>query len=312
MNAPDLFNSVKLLQEEYIPFPPFDAAIKAINKNINLYRKTGIADHVLITGESGSGKTTLCKWVEKQYPRYREPERDIVPALVISVPPAATIASVAEAMLKKLGDPSYLRGNISSKTIRVITLCKACKVEVLLFDEAQHINDRGKQATHYFVGDWLKSLIEDLAVPSVFLGLPRLALLLQVNEQLRGRVVKRLNLALGQSGTETLEKECFQLFRNLGNALPIPISYSPYNWKKFGLRLAYASDGRVRYIKRLLRVALEYAIEERETVLSPALLERAFTEVVWESGIGALNPFHPAFEFRRLDRGGEPFQKGGL
>ena len=55
MNAPDLFHSVKLLQEEYIPFPPFDAAIKAINQNISRYRKTGIADHILVTGESGSG-----------------------------------------------------------------------------------------------------------------------------------------------------------------------------------------------------------------------------------------------------------------
>jgi hypothetical protein len=119
-------------------------------------------------------------------------------------------------------------------------------------------------------------------------------------------------LALGQSGKETQETQCFQLFQNLGSVLPIPISFSPYDWEELGLRLAFASDGRVRYIKRLLRVALEYAIEEREPELSPALLERAFTEAVWESGIGALNPFHPAFEFRRLDRGGEPFQKGGL
>ena len=38
MNAPDLFHSVMLLDEEYIPFPPFDAAIKAINQNISRYR----------------------------------------------------------------------------------------------------------------------------------------------------------------------------------------------------------------------------------------------------------------------------------
>ena len=47
-----------------------------------------------------------------------------------------------------------------------------------------------------------------------------------------------------------------------------------------------------------------------ESQLIPALLERAFTEVVWMVGIGALNPFHPDFEFRHLDRGGEPFECG--
>ena len=242
------------------------------------------------------------------YPRSREPERDIVPALVVSVPPAATIASVAEAMLKKLGDPSPLTGTISGKTVRVITLCKALQVEVVLFDEGQHIHDRGKHTTHYMVADWLKSLIDQLGVPTVFLGLPRLENLLLVNEQLRRRFSSRFHLALGQSGKDTLETESFQLFRNLGNVLPIPISFSPYNWKEFGKRIAYASDGRVHFVKRLLRAALEDALENGETEIDAALLEKAFTDVIWTAGIGTLNPFNLVFEFRRLDRAGEPFQ----
>jgi energy-coupling factor transporter ATP-binding protein EcfA2 len=221
MNAPDIFHSLKLLDEEYIPFPPFDAAIKSINHNIEQYRKTGMADHVLVMGESGSGKSTLCTCIELQYPRYSQPDRDLVPALVVSVPSAATIASVAEAMLIKLGDPSPLTGNISGKTHRVITLCKACKVEVVLFDEAQHISDRGKYITQYMVGDWLKSLIDQLKVPTVFVGLPKLELLLQVNEQLRRRFSKRMSLALGQGKIETLHMECFQLFQTLSNPIKI-------------------------------------------------------------------------------------------
>jgi hypothetical protein len=92
--------------------------------------------------------------------------------------------------------------------------------------------------------------------------------------------------------------------------LPIPVAFSPYTWKELGERLYYASDGRVYYIKRLMKTALEYALEDGEAQICPALLERAFTEAVWKAGIGALNPFNLAFKFRRLDRGSEPFQLG--
>jgi Cdc6-like AAA superfamily ATPase len=310
MNAPDLFHSLKLLHEEYIPFPPFDSTIKSINRNVELYRKTGIAEHILVMGESGAGKSTLCKFIGRQYPRFSLPDRDVVPALVVSVPSEATIASVAEAMLRKLGDPSPSTGNISGKTHRVITLCKACKVEVVLFDEVNHISDRGQYITHYMVGDWLKSLIDQLEVPTVLVGLPKLERLLQVNEQLRRRFSKRMSLAFGQGEIEKRNVECFQLFQTLSNVLPIPIAFSPYTWQELGERLYYASDGLVCYFKVLLKTALEIALEEGESQLNPELFERAFTEGVWKPGIGALNPFNSVFIFRRLDRAGEPFQKG--
>lgn len=310
MDRNDIYDAIKRLKEEYIPFPPFDVAFKAILEIIELYRNTGIAERIRILGESGTGKSTICIWIKQKYPRQSLVDRDVLPALVVSIPPAATISSLAEAMLSELGDPSPLTGNISNKTMRVVTLCKACKVEVILFDEAQHIYDRGKQVTHYMVGDWLKSLVDNLAVPTVFLGLPRLELLLQSNEQLRRRFSKRFSLALGQSGNASLQDECFQLFYTLSSGLNIPVSFSPYSWRELGKRLAYASDGRVHYIKDLLVCALEIALKNNETQICSALLEEAFTERLWWEGIGALNPFNPAFEFRKLDRGGEPFQQG--
>jgi Bacterial TniB protein len=309
MNAPDLFHSLKLLHEEYIPFPPFDAAIKAINRNVDLYRKTGIAEHILVMGESGAGKSTLCTFIGRQYPRFSLPDRDVVPALVAAIPAEATIAGVAEAMLRKLGDPTPAAGNISGKTHRIVTLCKACKVEVVLLDEANHISDRGQYITHYMVGDWLKSLIDQLEVPMVLIGLPKVEKLLHVNEQLRRRFSKRMNLAFGQGENVQRQVECFQLFQTLSNVLPMPIVFSPYTWQELGERLYYATDGLVSYFKVLLKTALEIGLESGESQISPELLERAFTDG-WKQGIGSLNPFNPAFIFRRLDRAGEPFQKG--
>jgi DNA transposition AAA+ family ATPase len=58
------------------------------------------------------------------------------------------------------------------------------------------------------VGDWIKSLIDQTGVPTVFLGLPRLEQILQVNEQLRRRFSRRIRLALGQSDKSSIHAEC--------------------------------------------------------------------------------------------------------
>lgn len=310
MNLDKIYEQLRRFDEEYIPFPPFVVAVNAIKANLELFRKTGIAQHLLVLGEAGTGKTSLCLWLEQQYPKYVLPDRDVTPVLIVSVPPAATLPSMASAILEKLGDPASSTGTISMKTSRVIMLCRACRVEMILFDEAQHTYDRGQATTQYMVGDWLKSLIDQTGVPTVFLGLPRLEQLLQVNEQLRRRFSRRLRLALGQSDKVSIHSECLQLFRSLGSCLSIPLTCGAYGWDELGMRLYYASDGRVAYIKKLLAGALRLALETVIEEIDPPLLERVFTHEIWWEGIGKLNPFNPAFEFRRLDRNNEPFERG--
>jgi hypothetical protein len=253
MDNIEIYAALQRFDEDYIPFPPFVTASDAIIATLKLHRETGLAEHLLILGESGTGKSSLCRWISHQYPRFETPDRDVIPSLVVAIPPAATIASVAEAMLAKLGDPSPAMGSVSAKSARVVILCRACRVELVLFDEAQHIHDRGQVATHYMVGDWLKSLIDEMGVPTAFLGLPRLEQLLQVNEQLRRRFSRRLRLELGQSD-QSVHSECLQLFNSLGSCIPIPLSSGSFGWEEMGMRLYYASDGRVAYIKKFLLV----------------------------------------------------------
>lgn len=312
MNFKEIFDELQRFDEEYIPFPPFVVAVDAVKTNLALFRETGIAQHLLVLGESGAGKSSLCRWIELQYPKFALPDRDVTPVLIVSVPSAATIASVATALLEKLGDPAATTGTVSAKTSRVIRLCRACRVEMILFDEAQHIHDRGRATTHYMVGDWIKSLIDQTGVPTVFLGLPRLEQILQINEQLRRRFSRRIRLALGQSDKNSIHAECLQLFRSLGSCLPLPLMCGQFGWDELGMRLYYASDGRVAYIKKVLASALRLALESGMAEIGPTLLEQAFTEEIWWEGVGKLNPFNPTFEFRRLDRGNEPFESGNF
>lgn len=309
MSAKDLYEAMRRFDEEYIPFPPFVAAATAIESNLGLFREVGLAQHLLVLGESGTGKSSLCAWVAHQHPRQRLPDRDVVPVLVVAVPPTATVGSLAEAALEALGDPAPTTGTLSAKTRRLVKLVQACGVEMLLFDEAQHLHDRGQTATHYMAADWLKSVIDAMGVPTVFLGLPRLETLLQVNEQLRRRFSKRVRLALGQSESDTVHGECLQLLISLGACLPIPLSAGVLSWEELGMRMYYASDGRVSYIKKLLAGGMRLAMECGVDRIGPHELEKVFTQEIWWEGIGSLNPFNEQFRFRKLDRGHEPFER---
>lgn len=206
------FEALQRFDSEYIPFPPFVTAKDAVEANLRLFRETGLPSHLLVLGESGVGKSSLCRWIAENHPRRTLPERDIIPALVVAVPPTGTIGGIAGTMLAALGDPTPNVGTTGHRTARIITLCRQCRVELILFDEAQHVHDRGQSKAHYMVADWFKHIIDEINVPTVLLGLPRLEMLLQVNEQLRRRFPRRVRLALGQSETESVESECLQLF----------------------------------------------------------------------------------------------------
>ena len=274
-----------------------------------MYRGSGLAQHLLVLGETGTGKTTLCRDFVTRYPRMVLRDRDVVPVLHVSIPSAATIASVTEAMLAKLGDPAPTAGTVSAKTARAVKLARALSVELLLIDEAQHIQDRGRLPTQYLVGDWLKTVMDELNVPTVLLGLPRVGQLLQVNEQVRRRFSRRRYLQMGQCGETSIEAECLQLFLSLGDSFPIPIRASNFSWDEMAQRVHYASDGRVAYIKKLLAGAIRLALERELDCIDASVLQEAFNAEVWWEGVEQLNPFSEKFQFRRLNRAGEPFEQ---
>lgn len=307
MNA--IYAILERFNEDLLQFPSYVAAFNDIEALLKLYRGSGLAQHLLVLGETGTGKTTLCRDFMTRYPRMVLRDRDVVPVLHVSIPSAATIASVTEAMLAKLGDPAPTAGTVSAKTARAVKLARALSVELLLIDEAQHIQDRGRLPTQYLVGDWLKTVMDELNVPTVLLGLPRVGQLLQVNEQVRRRFSRRRYLQMGQCGETSIEAECLQLFLSLGDSFPIPIRAGNFSWDEMAQRVHYASDGRVAYIKKLLAGAIRLALERELDCIDASVLQEAFNAEVWWEGVEQLNPFSEKFQFRRLNRAGEPFEQ---
>ena len=288
-------------------FPAFKIAHDRINAVLEVYRKTGVIQNLVIVGDSGNGKSTLAQTILRRYPKQSLPERDIQPAIYARVPPAATISGAAEAILTGLNDPSPTAGSPTAKTDRICILAKGCGVELLLIDEAQHLYDRGQAKTHYHVGDWIKSLTDRLEIPIVLIGLSRTEHLLQANEQIRRRFTEQLLIGLPTGNDEECWEASLRMFVGLCDSVGATLDYSLAGWTEWGERLWYASGGRVGYLSKLLLGVLIANAGPGTLQLRFADLEASFSQHVWRTAPSVLNPFSSAFQFRALTQAGEPF-----
>jgi len=308
MNAPIRAGVVPITP---IFHPVFSVAYRRLLDILTSYRERGACRNLLITGESGQGKTTLCEAFAAAHPPRSELERDVVPVLHISVSAGASVRDLLYALLLAVGDPFPEKGSVVARTERLIQYARACGLELLIIDEAQHLYDRGRTYTHYLVGDWLKGLIDAICVPVVLVGLPRTVSLLQVNEQLRRRFTEHLTLDIGNDPTDTPAVCCYRMFQSLCEIAKISIDPRPLVWSDLGERLLYASDGRIGYMQLLAGGAVDWARREGARIITLRTLSAAFSERVWPGAAGNTNPFDEGFAMRRLDRVGEPFMPDG-
>lgn len=302
----DYYSKLKLVEDILIPHKHFSQAVSRLRHVIELSRQGAEARHTLLVGESGTGKTWLAKYVQSLYPGKREGGETVIPVLLVETPARPSLKGLAEAILTSLGDPLADRGTITTKRKRALGLMMQCKVELIVLDEFQHFLDHGIFDSMNAVADWLKLFIEDVKVPFMLMGLPRCAAILQMNEQLRRRFSARLELPTLSIDTEAGEIEFRTILHQIDKALPTD-RLAGLAEVELARRLHFASNGHLGYLRTLITKAFELMASENRAQLDTTLLEQAFVEVIWHEGTKALNPFNAAFQFRRLDRIGEPF-----
>lgn len=307
MNRSQLHQAIYDLETQYVNYDGFRMVNEKMNDILSLYRANGYIKNLCIVGESGTGKTSLAELLKQSNPDAELPELSIRTIVNVEVPSVGTVSALAYQILAALGDPYPSKGSIPERTHRIIILLKACKTEALLLDEAQHIYDRGQRRSHYATSDWLKGLLDAIRIPVILLGISRLEMLLNVNEQLRRRFESPINLT-GHQFSDS-ESETYEIVKLLAPSMAIPLSANELSSNDIASRFYFATDGRVAYIKKLLIAGMETAFDLGESVIYLSTLEQAFSEKIWSEGVGKLNPFSADFYFRRLDKVGEPFCK---
>jgi type II secretory pathway predicted ATPase ExeA len=302
----NFYEQLRLVESILIPHTHFAIAVSRLEQIIEFARHGVEPRHTLLIGESGTGKTWLAEHVESLFPSYSSPDGLVIPILLVPTPSIPTLKGLAEAILIALGDPLAHRGTAADKRKRALGLMKRCEVILIVLDEFQHFLDHGKFDSLISVSDWLKRFIDDAKVPCLLMGLPRCEAILHVNEQLRRRFSSRLELPPFSIETRQGELEFRSVLKEIDRSLPTE-RLSGLAEVDLAKRIHFASNGLIGYLRKLITKAFELSASVNRSALDMQLLEEAFLESIWSEGIGKLNPFSSNFEFRRLDRIGEPF-----
>lgn len=287
--------------------PQFNEVLTRLQRAHQLWLQGASARNLLLIGESGAGKTSALLTFAKQHPSRLTEEGHHRPVVYVRVPAGPTIRAFAEAILIALGAGSQMRGSAAEKTNQIVRLLCNCRTQFLLIDEFHHFCDSGRR-TFEEVTEWLKILIDTIAIPTALAGLPECDAILRSNEQLRRRFAARIPLSpIGWQASVDQN-----LFRDVLHSLDTQINterplWGLADWDRVR-RMHYATNGLLGYVSTIVLGVLEHLIEAQTTEADDELLQTIFTHYVWREGIKELNPFHPNFEFRRLTRPGEPFE----
>ncbi|MCH7377095.1 TniB family NTP-binding protein [Aeromonas sp. MR19] len=301
----NIHQKIAELRKVVIFHPQCQTAFDAIRDAYLMSAQVGFPQHLLCVGQSGTGKSTLKSLIFDEYPPELLPDRELLPVLCVDTPSQPTIRNMAEAMLVQLGEPCFMRGSAIDKTNRILNLIKEKQVRLIIVDELQHFIDRGRRRAPLEVSDWLKTLIDQSQVSTVLMGLPRCEQILQVNEQLRRRYGRRLELnpfSIESPHEQSIFAGVITHFdQKLGLKRPLQLDGDLLR------RFHFATNGIIDYVVRLMTGSYAWATQHSVPAIDRSVLGRAFVDWVWHEGKGVLNPFNDGFCWKRLDSPGMPF-----
>ncbi|MCM3565505.1 TniB family NTP-binding protein [Hydrogenophaga intermedia] len=258
-----------------------------------------------IIGETGTGKSTVLAKFASRYPRIEHQEFTEIPVLLVPVPAKCTIKLLCSRILRIMGSPFAGRGNEEDLTYQLLTLLKKCKTRLIIFDEVNHLADRGGQKSHYMVGDWIKSLSSESRVPIALAGTHAAKVLWMTNEQLGDRFHEAIQLRPLSHSEEDLKelKTVLKAFSNLIKCIEIP----DFKDDAHAAAMAMASGGRLRNIRALFVRAVEIGSREGDSHKPGEVFAQAFRECVFAESPDERNPFTRKFNGKALTGTGEPY-----
>jgi Cdc6-like AAA superfamily ATPase len=302
----DVREVTQAVRSVFIKLPHVDLALKRMGELASHRCDSEEPEHLLITGHAGVGKSLVLKKFRDACRPIDRPIFKEIPVVYTEVPAACTIKKLAGEMLKSMGSPFWNRGTEADRTHQLLTLLKECKVRLVMLDEVNHLVDRGKAATHYAVGDWIKQLTDKAGISFVLAGTPMARVLLLTNGQIRSRFGEEIAiepLSLASSQEALIFRKTLKAFQSLlGNLDCVDLA-----GQEMLRRIACACGGRLRALVDLLVRAVELAAVSKPQALTMSVLEGAFSQVIYSRSPKERNPFSEAFSGQPLTAPGEPF-----
>ncbi|MBM5575316.1 TniB family NTP-binding protein [Deefgea sp. CFH1-16] len=281
-------DSLLALKNIYIQYPRFTALLSEVER---VHQESDISSEplcMILTGETGTGKSTLIAQYLKRWPREVTDEGLRIPVLKAEVPLPATISAMVSSMLGALGAVNPTRGKVEERRIRLVELVRRCGVRLIILDEFQHLVERGTPSKIAQVADWIKSLINELGIPFVLVGVPTAKAVLEHSDQL----ARRFKIRRGIMPMDFIKspQEFMKLLELYDQKLPFS--------KQSGLaepgiaeRVFLATRGVFGHLATLLQEAGRLALLEHSVRLESKYLEQAFDLYLAETMKLRANPF---------------------
>ncbi len=201
--------------------------------------------------------------------------------LFVNTPAQATQKSLAETILLAAGDPIGGRGTQAQMTMRVARLLKDLRVELLVLDEFHHLVTGSTKRVAFETAEWVKTLLNVGVCPILLVGIERVRVVLDTNEQLQGRCWTRPVLApFGWSGAQ--EQASFRkLLAGFGSLLKTPTA-QPLDSPEVAEAMHRATGGAIGEVALLLEKACDLAARRKQARITLDLLADAYDD--WAGG----------------------------
>jgi hypothetical protein len=247
---------------EHKQFNEARAAIAALRtRSQTTWKKRPKARALLVMGFSGSGKSTILE----KYCDDMEAETimggvdgDVRPIVYLEMPAKPTRKQVVAAILATLGVPASADWNTDFIITRISELFRKLKVEMVLIDEAHHINSAKSAHVEEEVSEFLKSLLNRSGAQFVLFGLPSL-MTLAAHLQLKRRLQPPIFLTPYRWDLKEDQFQFRGVVRHLENAMA-PLE--PFGLFKVenAVRLYCATGGHVGLVSKYLSEAFRRAL----------------------------------------------------
>lgn len=268
---------------------------KALDAIAETHAMTGIqGTGMILTGMPGTGKTTILKRYVKTCLEMRDDiESETLtkwPVIRVVIPPKPTIISLIKTILYKV-DHLVPKGTEADLKQRLAVLIDEQKVELVIFDEFQHLLREQAQISTRNVLNFIKVLMDECNLSVVMAGLPKgydaISEFEELDQRLSFEQFHLQPLTLIDNGLSSNFSEymatCEQILLDTGVQT---VSLTSETMLK---RLYLATQGKVRLISRLFIKVIQISDLSDKLVLQD--YASAYDRARLNRKLGAFNPF---------------------
>jgi DNA transposition AAA+ family ATPase len=225
---------------------------------------------LVVIGDKGVGKSAFLKRYAESNPLKRIVDRNVVtisrPVVYVSFQPSPTLKGAAETFLNELAGPASLRGSRSALTQRIKQFLMDLDTELVIADEFQHVRAEG-QTGKSDVADWLKDIVKSTNVPFVLAGTRETLAIIQADDQLHS-LTEEPTVITAYDWEDMASRMAWRaLLAKIDLQLPFN-ERADLSEEKTARHLFACTDGNLRRLRAILRIAIGRALRNRGKVLT--------------------------------------------